>query len=244
MNEMRNTNTCERVDDLIGFLYGELGESEARRFEHHLSECAACEAEFAAFGQIRESILDWRNESLGLGRSPAVAGSQVLAPVAAEPRMHAKQSAIAALREFFTLSPLWMKGATAFAALLFCVCAVLAVAYVKGRQYSAGGLANANSNRGYTKEYVDAQVAQAIERTRAEDAANQRKYEAAADRTSTPKSVNYPAKAPRPAEVSARNPRRPFTRQERQELAADLRLVGSKDDDDLDLSTDSNRPAP
>ena len=44
---------CERADDLISFLYDELGEKDAREFNRHLQECARCETEFAAFGQIR-----------------------------------------------------------------------------------------------------------------------------------------------------------------------------------------------
>src|SRR6266852_4089802 len=112
MKEMSNTNICERVDDLIGFLYSELSEMEARRFERHLRECAACEAEFTAFGQIRESMVEWRNESLGLAGAPVVASDPSLATAATRPEIPAK-SALGALREFFALSPLWMKSATA-----------------------------------------------------------------------------------------------------------------------------------
>jgi len=49
---------------LLVFLYGELSEMDARRFERHLRECAACAAEFTAFGQIRESMMEWRDESV------------------------------------------------------------------------------------------------------------------------------------------------------------------------------------
>src|SRR3989442_10739923 len=59
---------CERANELISFLYGELGEKDSRRFERHLHECARCESEFAAFAQIRKSIVSWRNESFGAAR--------------------------------------------------------------------------------------------------------------------------------------------------------------------------------
>src|SRR3989442_15228482 len=55
---------CERANELISFLYGELGEKDSRRFERHLHECARCESEFAAFAQIRKSIVSWRDELL------------------------------------------------------------------------------------------------------------------------------------------------------------------------------------
>jgi len=49
-----------------------------------------------------------------------------------------------------------MKGATAFASILFCVCAVLAVAYVKGRAPIVA-IAGEKGKAGITKENLDAQ---------------------------------------------------------------------------------------
>ena len=99
---MSDVKTCERSEELIGFLYGDLSELEARRFERHLNECAVCETELAAFGQIRQSIVEWRDETLGLAPLPsaAVESSAILQPQRSE------RSAIAALREFFAPSPL------------------------------------------------------------------------------------------------------------------------------------------
>ena len=91
---MRNDDlTCGRENDLIGFLYGELTEVEAIAFQRHLQECATCNAELADFGEVRESVVAWRNESLG---SVALA-IQVTSP--RERRGHTP-SAMAALREF------------------------------------------------------------------------------------------------------------------------------------------------
>src|SRR6185295_13368167 len=114
---------CGRENDLVGFLYGELSESEATAFERHLRECAACNTELAGFGVVRESVVAWRNESLGSVALP----SQNTNPSFGGKRQPGR-SAVAALREFFNLSPLWMKGALAFATILFCVLAGLAVA--------------------------------------------------------------------------------------------------------------------
>jgi GAF domain-containing protein len=244
MKEMSNTNICERVDDLIGFLYGELSEIEARGFERHLHECAACEAEFTAFGQIRESMVEWRNESLGLTPATVVASDPSLAAAATQSGMPAK-SALAALREFFALSPLWMRGATAFAAVVFCVCAVLAVAYLKGRPFTPD-VANANSGKVYTPQELNEQVAVAVERIRQEmrDKQRQAADQVVVDSPAPKKSADRSNGSTRPGYVVAGNARRPFTRQERQELAADLRLVTLRDEDDLDLVTESNRPTP
>ena len=239
MKEMSNPNTCERVDDLIGFLYDELSEMDARRFEGHLRECAACEAEFTAFGQIRESMLEWRNESLGLARLPAVSVDTGLAPTAAQPGMPAR-SALAALREFFALSPLWMKGATAFATLLFCVCAVLAVGYMKGRQS-----ATVSNDKVYSKAEFEARLAIELQKLHSAAPSSDKPTDnIAAVPPNHRNVVKSPVVSRVPENAGVRNLRRPFTQQERQELATDLRLVSSKDDDDPDLTIDSNRPTP
>ena len=115
MNEMNNSPSCERASDLIAFLYNEANESEKRDFELHLKECAGCREEVASFGLVRESITAWRDEALS---------GFVSTPLAATAT---KKSALAALRQFFDLSPLWLKGATAFAVVAFCVLAALAI---------------------------------------------------------------------------------------------------------------------
>src|SRR5436190_5372437 len=123
-----NIPICGRENDLIGFLYGELNESEARAFQRHLHECAACSREFAGFGDVRELVVAWRNESLSsIGLTAPVMGSS---PTRAA---EAKPSAMAALREFFNLSPLWMKGAVAFAAILFVVFGGLALTHLRDK---------------------------------------------------------------------------------------------------------------
>src|ERR1051326_6214052 len=101
--------TCERAGDLVSVLYGEATERERREVEVHVKQCATCREEYAAFTQVREAVGEGRDEALtGFVSSPVVA---------APPR----KSAVAALRQFFDLSPLWMKGAVGFAAVVFCV---------------------------------------------------------------------------------------------------------------------------
>ena len=164
----------------------------------------------------------------------------MLAPAAAQPEMRAKPSAIAALREFFTLSPMWMKAATAFASILFCVCAVLAIGYMKGRQP-----ATAKNDKVYSEKEFQVRLAAELQNRRIETPPPSGSgLSSAENHPQKNKMAKRPVISPGSEDAKVRNPRRPFTRQERQELATDLRLVSSKDDDDLDLTTDSNRPAP
>ena len=87
MKEIGKTNVCERVEDLIGFLYGELSERDAKQYEHHLRDCASCQVEYMAFGKIRTSIGEWRDESLG-ARSPAFSEQQMLTPTTSRVSSH------------------------------------------------------------------------------------------------------------------------------------------------------------
>ena len=129
MEESINNNYCARALDLVAYLYKDATPTEARDFEMHARQCSACRAELATFGDVREAIHDWRQHSLGAVASPANEAERTHA--FNDPSVTAKpgRSALAALREFFTLSPIWMRAATAFAALLFCALVVIAIAY-------------------------------------------------------------------------------------------------------------------
>ncbi|HVG30072.1 MAG TPA: hypothetical protein VM864_10265, partial [Pyrinomonadaceae bacterium] len=153
----------------------------------------ACGEELAAFGGVRASVGDWREEVMR--STPALNVAERVAPVAAaasaaktEARAqevaHAaeagrarKRSASAALREFFSLSPLWLRAATAAAAVLFCALAALTLARAEVRWDSNGFAFNtgvkqnaverqiqAPAPKGFTQEQVDALVRQNVER--------------------------------------------------------------------------------
>jgi anti-sigma factor RsiW len=232
MKDMDKDSTCERVADLIDFLYGELSAREAQRFEHHLRDCSACTAEFTAFKQVRTSVVEWRNEWLR-GILPVPAEQFASAPV--QSPLPAKRSAIVALREFFALSPLWLRGAAAMASVLFCACAVLAIAYLKNRQPNV--VLVIPDNRSTQKQ---APEALAVEQSPNATAAQKREQlvqdQVVPHRITKRTSIS-------PGSENARASR-PFSPRERQELATDLRIVTAKEEDDLDFTTDPNRPTP
>ena len=228
MNEMDNSPVCEHASDLIAVLYGEASDRERHEFEFHMQQCGSCRAEFAAFGQVRESVRDWREEALAgfvASQTPALAPSN--AP--------SRKSAVAALRQFFDLSPLWMKGAVGFAAVVFAVLAVLAVmrlgATDRGPQVATG-----NTDASYTKQDVDRAVQEAL--------AKEREQQRVA-----PPEPTVLAGSPAPKSSNGANPsvvkterksRRPFSRAEREQLAADLRLL-SEDERDSYLWAEPNK---
>jgi anti-sigma factor RsiW len=201
MNEKRNANGaggtantrgCERAEQLVAYLYNETAPEEAAEFRRHLADCDACGEELAAFGGVRDGLVEWREEVM---RSiPALNVAERVAPFAsvAEVTTHAPEvthaveftrahtrtrSAAAALREFFSLSPLWLRVGTAAAVLVVCTLAALTLARAEVCWDSNGFAFNtgvtervvekqiqAPAPNGFTQEQVDALVRRNVER--------------------------------------------------------------------------------
>ena len=224
MQDLNGRPVCHRAEDLVTYLYGEASESDARDFRSHLQQCAACRSEFAAFDQMHESILVWRNEALGASFTPATVVAEP--PVAATQftRPERRLSAVAALREFFSVSPLWLRGATAFAALLLCALLLFAVSRSWQKQAPS---ANETAEARFTQADLDRAVAEAkTQAAKQQQTAVQKPNETVGQ-----------ASAPRVAVITSRRSNRPhvkaLTQQEREQLAADLRLVPGLDDEEL-----------
>jgi Putative zinc-finger len=217
MKERDDSPTCERTSDLIAFLYNEADEREAQDFQLHLRECSSCREEAASFGVVRESIHIWRDEALA---------GFVSTPVAT--RTNSK-SALAALRQFFDLSPLWLKGATAFALLTFCLLVGLVIFRNRERQVV---VTQQNPNAIYTKQDVDRMVNEALAK-----ASTQAPVETASDE---PQRVQYhkPKNVRSTSSTQFAKSKRPLSRAEREQLAADLRLLSTTEDESLPLLGD------
>jgi hypothetical protein len=219
MNERQNSPSCERAPDLIAFLYGEADEPEARDFQLHLQQCRSCRAEMASFGAVRESITAYRDEALA---------GFVSTPMATQPKT---KSALTALRQFFDLSPLWLKGATALAAITFCVLTGLVLFRNKDHVTPT----NVNPNAVYTGEDVNRIVKEALaKQQQSQPSQIENPPQVFAAQSAKPK-----PKSPRVASStqSARS-QRPLSKAEREQLAAELRLLSSGDDATLQLLGD------
>jgi hypothetical protein len=225
MKDTRERPVCHRAEDLVSYLYGEAGASDAADFRSHLQKCDACRTEFAVFNHVHDSIQLWRNEALGASFEP-VAIAEPTIEATQTVRHERKLSALSAIREFFTVAPLWLRGATAVAALLLCVLGVMMFARVSRKP--AEVVINAGQKT-YSQQEVDDKVKKAVDQTRAEFVAQQNSSSPVAgsqeDRRKATKpqvAVNQP-KALRP---------RGLNRQERAQLAADLRLTLPADENE------------
>ena len=233
MKEINERPVCHRAEDLVTYLYNEASDAEARDFANHAEACDACRAELSVFKQVHESILLWRNEALGAAFSAATSPlpSTTEASPGSMPLVPRRLSALGALRQFFSVSPLWLRGATAFAAVMLCVLVVLAIS----RSWNRAPVLTNNSTE--EKVYTEAQFKQAVAKQVTEQIADIKRSQDSIQASlklgqDKPGNQNISRKELAGTVTAKAQRARGLTRAEREQLAADLRLI-SRDDEEL-----------
>ncbi len=125
---MKNVNenpVCSHAEDMLALLYGEAQGAEKDDLTRHLDSCLLCRQEFTAFQSVRADLGVWREEIIRTAPARVVMPATLAA--LPETRQPSWRAAWAALREFFTLSPLWLRGATALAGMAFIALSGLAL---------------------------------------------------------------------------------------------------------------------
>ena len=237
MTDINERPVCHRAEDLVTYLYGEASEVEAKDFAVHLQQCDSCRSEFGVFRQVHESLLLWRNEALGSAFNPAVVPVDSTVESAPFVRHARKLTAFDALREFFSVSPLWLRAATAFAALLFCALGLLTISRSWNRPAQIAKseptkATNPNTEPKYSQQDVDRAVqAKVAEIARVN---NQKPSPKINDETTPRKSADNSSRNQLAVNLDQpKTPRRRgLSRQEREQLAKDLRLI-PRDEDEL-----------
>jgi len=226
---------CHRAEDLVAYLYNEASETDAQDFADHAEQCDACRSELAVFRQVHESILVWRNEALGTFSPVSEAADLARATSSVKLVEHERKlSALQALREFFSVSPLWLRGATAFAALLLCTLALVIISRSSGLPAQVSN----NDEKVYTKTQFEAAVNQAVSEKLKESRVTPPASNVADNDVEAKPSKQQNMSRPELARNYSpqRSQRlRGFTRAEREQLAADLLLIPSRDEADLPL---------
>jgi hypothetical protein len=144
-------------------------------------------------------------------------------------------SALSALREFFSLLPLWLKGAVAFASVLFCLFAGLAIARLRDKPSVVVEGPPAQSQQ-ELNALVEQRVQAELLRIRN---AEPPKPVMTADNSSRENPARRIANRGELAgSATNQKARRPLSKTEREQLAADLRLLSGKNDSELDLLED------
>jgi len=220
MKDVTDAPTCEYANELISFVYSELGDRENQEFKLHLNTCRQCSVELESFGEMREAIGAWKYQSLAV---------VALAEETHEVPFPRKKSAGTALREFFGLSPLWLKGALGFATVLFCILAVIATGSLNQNVTPPPVV---GIEKTYTQQEVDSLVAKARAEVSSSNQTVVAKDDTAQEKVA-PKNLDRDRTGVPPV---VRN-QRPLSKAEREQLAADLRLT-SRNDDTVDLISD------
>src|SRR5688500_10497870 len=224
---MQNINerpVCHRAEDLVTYLYGEATAEEARDFSAHMHQCDACRAEFTVFHQVHDSIVAWRNQAIGsvvqIPQSTSAASAVVAPSEFVQPER--KLSALAALREFFSVSPLWLRGATAFAGLLLCALVLFAVS----RTWQQPVITARDDGKKYTEEQFQQEVRKQVEQIA-------KSSEVKPEQVSTPTNddVQPPTQVATRGSRPRTQPSNKLTREEREQLAADLGLIPRREEE-------------
>ena len=222
---------CHRAEDLVAYLYNEASETDAQDFADHAEQCDACRSELAVFHQVRESMLLWRNEALGTFSPVSQAADLARATSAVKLVQHERKlSALQALREFFSVSPLWLRGATAFAALLLCALALVVISRSSRRPAQVAN----NDEKVYTKTQFEAAVDKAVNAKLKESQATAPPASNVAIEVKPSKQQSISRRELARNNSPSRAQRvRALTRAEREQLAADLLLIPGRDEADL-----------
>jgi anti-sigma factor RsiW len=97
------TGSCTRQEELVSYLYGEMNDAERITFERHLTGCAACRSDLAAFQSVRQELGSW------------------VVPFAPRCEIVLQRSRLEVLRELLGLFPLWVRVVGAMAAAIVLV---------------------------------------------------------------------------------------------------------------------------
>ncbi len=122
-----NTDNCNRKEDLMTYLYGEMTSAEEREFRKHLGQCRSCEMEERDFKAIRVSMQSWQ-----LGEVPRTVIE--LEKSTLQPTRTLKQI----LSELAEALPVWFRYGATFATACTLVLVALAALNTQVRYDSSG----------------------------------------------------------------------------------------------------------
>lgn len=251
MMGIENMPVCNRSEELVAYLYGEADKTAALAFEAHMLSCACCREELAGFGEVRRVVGEWRVQSLG---SLSPANKPAAAPAAFAPLQTVaghRRSAMAAIREFFSLSPMWMRAATAALGLLFFALIALNVAHYfeQPKTVTVERIVEVKPSETELAALVNERLAQRdanVLATGFETNPPTPHVSVQPQRRAAPRLTQSALREPLESTtlVSTHATKVKISPRESREIARDLRLIASKEEDDLprlsDLIDESN----
>ena len=110
-----NKKECGFADDIVAYIYDEIGSAERRKFESHLVGCMACTDEFAGISNARFSVFEWQKEEFSHLSTP-----EIVIPYAAKKREVETAGLFPGLRDILTLSG-WSSAVIVAGAVVICI---------------------------------------------------------------------------------------------------------------------------
>lgn len=104
---------CDRIAEIVPYIYGESSPAERYDFEAHLPECVPCTDELAAIAEARFAVYEWNREEFSSIPTPAFVIPYENTPLIGE-SFAIKLTKIFGLPRF----PAWGSAAAAFGALV------------------------------------------------------------------------------------------------------------------------------
>jgi len=110
------------AEEIVSYLYDEATAKEKFEFEAHLKNCLMCMDELAAFGFVRTSLTEWRNDEVFALEMPRLENpaTKISVPVIST----TSGSWLDNLRELFAWFPAWKTASVAFGVLIFAAAAM------------------------------------------------------------------------------------------------------------------------
>ena len=72
MLENGNKTNCEFTNEIVSYIYDEIGVAERVKFEKHLASCHECTNEFAGISHARLGVYEWQREEFAGLRTPKI----------------------------------------------------------------------------------------------------------------------------------------------------------------------------
>ncbi len=120
LDKNKYTPPCLFSEQVISYLYEEIGAQETNDFEAHLKSCTICLEELSGFDIVRSSISEWRKEEFSFLETPAFNFLPDPTEENTLTRVSAPQNWWDAFKNrIFLPAPVW--ATSAFAALIVCV---------------------------------------------------------------------------------------------------------------------------
>ncbi len=107
---------CGFADEIVSYIYGEIGEPERGKFENHLVDCMSCTDEFAGISNARFAMFEWQKEEFAHLETP-----EIVIPYAPKQRVVDKVGLLAGLTELLGFGGGWPSVAMAVGALAIVV---------------------------------------------------------------------------------------------------------------------------